>query len=247
MTWFPCLVRSSPGRGARPATRWAIHWSIVLGVRGGPGPAEHGAGDGVRLEGVLHVSWARSRSRSSRRTCWTSSPPSAATARWCGSATASRACRRGRSPGGLASVSGFYAYVVARGDTPVRREPGASGAGDPPAGRKAPEGAAGAGAAHAPEGAQPGGGAGRCWRRCARHRDRAMVEAMVLGGLRRCEVLGLTPRGPAGGGAVAVHRRGQGRPPAGGADLRTRSSQRRRLPRPRAPRDGRTRIGCSWR
>ena len=46
------------------------------------------------------------------------------------------------------------------------------------------------------------------------HRDRAMVAAMVLGGLRRCEVLGLRLADLRFGGAAGVHRRGQGRPPA---------------------------------
>jgi integrase/recombinase XerD len=48
-------------------------------------------------------------------------------------------------------------------------------------------------------------------------RDRAMVEAMVLGGLRRCEVLGLRP---GGGAAAGVHRRGQGRASAADPGLR---------------------------
>ena len=48
------------------------------------------------------------------------------------------------------------------------------------------------------------------------HRDRAMVAAMVLGGLRRCEVLALHMGDLHGRRAVGVHRRGPGRPaPAG--------------------------------
>jgi len=46
------------------------------------------------------------------------------------------------------------------------------------------------------------------------HRDRAMVAAMVLGGLRRCEVLGLRLGDLRFGERRGVHRRGQGRPPS---------------------------------
>jgi integrase/recombinase XerD len=91
----------------------------------------------------------------------------------------------------LSSVSGFYAYVIARGDTPVRCNPVPRGL----ATRRL--------------------GGGRGWRvplvRVPRtlsmilapadadrfvaalrtQRDRAMVGAMLLAGLRRCEVLGL--------------------------------------------------------
>jgi site-specific recombinase XerC len=91
----------------------------------------------------------------------------------------------------LSSVSGFYAYVIARGDTPVRCNPVPRGL----ATRRL--------------------GGGRGWRvplvRVPRtlsmilapadadrfvaalrtQRDRAMVAAMLLAGLRRCEVLGL--------------------------------------------------------
>jgi site-specific recombinase XerD len=48
------------------------------------------------------------------------------------------------------------------------------------------------------------------------HRDRAMVAAMVLGGLRRCEVLGLRLGDLCVVGAAGVHRRGQGRAAAAG-------------------------------
>ena len=46
--------------------------------------------------------------------CSTSWPISAAIDEWCASSTASRVCQRGRSPGRLSSVSGFYSYLVAR-------------------------------------------------------------------------------------------------------------------------------------
>ncbi len=90
----------------------------------------------------------------------------------------------------LSSVAGLYAYLVARGEVVVNPVPRGLSARRP--------------------GARRGGG-GRALIRTPktlprvlspadvddliaalrRHRDRAMVEAMVLGGLRRCEVLGL--------------------------------------------------------
>jgi site-specific recombinase XerD len=92
----------------------------------------------------------------------------------------------------LSSIAGLYAYLLARGDAGVAVNP-------------VPRGLS----ARRP-GARRGGG-GRALIRTPktlprvlspadvdaliaalrRHRDRAMVEAMVLGGLRRCEVLGL--------------------------------------------------------
>jgi integrase/recombinase XerD len=53
----------------------------------------------------------------------------------------------------LSTVSGFYAYLVARGDTPVGDQPGAAGSGDSPSGRfgDVAHGAVGAGAAHVAE------------------------------------------------------------------------------------------------
>lgn len=67
-------------------------------------------------------------------------------------------------------------------------------------------------------------------------RDRAMVEAMVLGGLRRCEVLGLRPGGPQDRRTARVRRRGQGRPPAADPRLGAVLHNHRRLPATRAPR-----------
>jgi len=128
--------------------------------------AEHGAGDGVRPEGVLH----RRRQGSAGR----------GGARW--------GCRRGRCGGGCRACRGCSPSCRS-----LRRhgEPGAAGAADP------------AGAAPARQGVP----LVRARRRLPRilepgevdaltaalrtHRDRAMVAAMVLGGLRRCEVLGL--------------------------------------------------------
>jgi len=92
----------------------------------------------------------------------------------------------------LSSVSGFYACLVARGDTPVAvnpvprglatRRPGGSVKSQTVPLVRVPR--------TLPKILPPVDGVGvvaalRTWR------DRAMVEAMLLGGLRRCEVLGL--------------------------------------------------------
>jgi integrase/recombinase XerD len=92
----------------------------------------------------------------------------------------------------LSTVSGFYAYLVARGDTPVtvnpvprglatRRQAGSVTSRTVPlvrVPRTLPR-------ILSPIEVDALVGALRTWR------DRAMVEAMLLGGLRRCEVLGL--------------------------------------------------------
>jgi integrase/recombinase XerD len=92
----------------------------------------------------------------------------------------------------LSSLSGLYAYLVARGDTPVRVDPVPRGLmtrrqGGTPRSRTAPlvrvprtlPRILSPGEADALVGA------------LRTHRDRAMVLAMLLAGLRRCEVLGL--------------------------------------------------------
>jgi integrase/recombinase XerD len=92
----------------------------------------------------------------------------------------------------LSSVSGLYAYLVTRGDTPVRANPVPRGLmtrrlGGTKKSRIAPL----VRVPHtlprilSPEEADRLVGALRT------HRDRAMVLGMLLGGLRRCEVLGL--------------------------------------------------------
>src|SRR5207249_3310344 len=90
----------------------------------------------------------------------------------------------------LSTLSGLYAYLLAREDTAVARNPVPRGL---------PTRRAGAGRRGTPLVGTP-----RTLPRILSHaavnallgalrtsRDRAMVEAMVLGGLRRCEVLGL--------------------------------------------------------
>src|SRR4029077_359507 len=91
----------------------------------------------------------------------------------------------------LASVSGFFAYLLARDDVDVRRNPVPRGMG---ARRPLTLGARGVPLIRTPR-TLPKVlspvevdallGALRT------HRDRALVLAMLLGGLRRCEVLGL--------------------------------------------------------
>ena len=71
---------------------------------------------------------------------------------------------------------------------------------------------------------------------CRRWRDRAMLEAMMLDGLRRCEVLGLRLGDLGWGPAAGVHRGGQGRPSTPDPDLGSQVRDGRQLPAPRAAR-----------
>ena len=68
-------------------------------------------------------------------------------------------------------------------------------------------------------------------------RDRAMTQAMVLGGLRRCEVLGLRLGDLRLGEWRVLHRRGQGRPRTPGAALADLLRHRGPLHGPRATTD----------
>jgi site-specific recombinase XerD len=92
----------------------------------------------------------------------------------------------------LSSVSGLYAYLVARGDTPVRANPVPRGLstrrqGGTKRSRTVP-------LVRVPRALPrilPSEEADRLVGALRTHRDRAMVLAMLLAGLRRCEVLGL--------------------------------------------------------
>src|SRR5437667_10786881 len=92
----------------------------------------------------------------------------------------------------LSSVSGLYAYLVARGDTPVRASPVPRGLmtrrqGGTMRSRMAP-------LVRVPRTLPrilPPQEADRLVAALRTHRDRAMVLGMLLAGLRRCEVLGL--------------------------------------------------------
>ncbi len=90
----------------------------------------------------------------------------------------------------LSSVSGFYAYLLARGDTSVVRNPVPQGLARRRQGERSRRRPLVRSVTTLPRVLTPAEvnalvGALRS------ERDRAMVDAMVLGGLRRCEVLGL--------------------------------------------------------
>ena len=184
-------VPGSPGRWWRCATAgaWPARRLPSDGRR--PGPTEYGAGRGVRFEGVLHGGGQVSGGRR------------------CGAdvlsfIAAQRQPRRGagvvRIEDGeaglsartikrrLASVTGLFEYLIIRGvvtKNPVpqglsTRTPSRAVRGVPliRTPRTLPR-------VIDPDEADALMGALRT------HRDRAMVQAMLLGGLRRCEVLGL--------------------------------------------------------
>jgi site-specific recombinase XerD len=90
----------------------------------------------------------------------------------------------------LSSVSGFYSYIIARDDTPLRANPVPRGLSTRRRGGRSTLAPLVRVPRTLPQILSPGEvdalvGALRT------HRDRAMVFAMALGGLRRCEVLGL--------------------------------------------------------
>jgi integrase/recombinase XerD len=90
----------------------------------------------------------------------------------------------------LSSVSGFYSYVIARDDTPLRANPVPRGLSTRRRGGRSTLAPLVRVPRTLPQILSPGEvdalvGALRT------HRDRAMVFAMALGGLRRCEVVGL--------------------------------------------------------
>ncbi len=91
----------------------------------------------------------------------------------------------------LSSVSGLYAYLVARGDTPVHSNPVPHGLSTRRRGGRRQQVPLVRVPRTLPKILSPGQVTGLLGS-LRTHRDRAMVYAMVLGGLRRCEVLGLT-------------------------------------------------------
>jgi site-specific recombinase XerD len=154
-------------------------------------PPEHAAGGGIRPEGLLHgdregslqvaaadVFEFLAHQRGDRTVVRLADRESGLSAR--------TIARR------LSSVSGFYAYLVARGDTPVQVNPVPRGLltrrqGGSNRSRTVP-------LVRVPRTLPrilPPGEADRLVAALRTHRDRAMVLAMLLAGLRRCEVLGL--------------------------------------------------------
>ncbi len=90
----------------------------------------------------------------------------------------------------LSSVSGLYAYLVARGDTSVKANPVPRGLSTRRRGGRRQQ----VPLVRVPRTLPrilPPGEVTALLTALRTHRDRAMVYAMVLGGLRRCEVLGL--------------------------------------------------------
>jgi integrase/recombinase XerD len=90
----------------------------------------------------------------------------------------------------LSSVSGFYAYLIARGDTPVAANPVPRGLSTRRRGGRSRVVPLVRVPRTLPKILSPTD-ADALVDALRRHRDRAMVFAMLLGGLRRCEVLGL--------------------------------------------------------
>lgn len=92
----------------------------------------------------------------------------------------------------LSSVRGLFAYLMARGDTGVRVNPVPGGLhARRPGARRGKGGAALVRTPRTLPRVLSPAEIGALIAALRTHRDRAMVEAMVLGGLRRCEVLGL--------------------------------------------------------
>jgi integrase/recombinase XerD len=90
----------------------------------------------------------------------------------------------------LSSISGFYAYLVARGDTPVRSNPVPRGLSTRRRGGRRQQVPLVRVPRTLPKVLSPAEVTALV-AALRTDRDRAMVFAMVLGGLRRCEVLGL--------------------------------------------------------
>jgi site-specific recombinase XerD len=91
----------------------------------------------------------------------------------------------------LSSISGFYAYLVARGDTPGMSNPVPRGLWTRRRGGRRRQVPLVRVPRTLPKVLSPAE-VTALLAALRTHRDRAMVYAMVLGGLRRCEVLGLT-------------------------------------------------------
>ncbi len=135
----------------------------------------------------------------------------------------------------LSTITGLYAFLTARGDVPANPVPRGL-----PTRRERHRPGQGVPLVRAPRRTLPRilnpGEVDALTAALRTHRDRAMVAAMLLGGLRRCEVLGLELED-----ARAAERRlfvanGKGGQPAARADLLEVLRATDRLPRAGAPR-----------
>ena len=165
---------------------------VIRVVRGGTVPPEHAAGGGLRSEGVLHDDRERTPWELARRMCPSSWPISAGTAVWSGPRTGSRGCRRGPSraagrrcrvcmPTWSPGVTHLCRSTRCRRELLTRRQGGSVHSRTVPlvrVPRTLPR-------------ILPPQEADRLVAALCTHRDQAMVLAMLLAGLRRCEVLGL--------------------------------------------------------
>jgi len=139
----------------------------------------------------------------------------------------------------LSSVSGLYAYLVARGDTPVDVNPVPRGlltrrAGGSRRSRTAPLVRV---PRTLPRILSPGE-ADRLVGALRTHRDRAMVLGMLLAGLRRCEVLGLRFEHVQVADRRLAVTEGKGRPSPGGPGREPVLRRARRVSACRAARGG---------
>ncbi len=91
----------------------------------------------------------------------------------------------------LASIAGLYEYLIIRGDTPIRQNPVPRGLALRRPGQRAVRGVPLIRAPRTLPRVIDPDQADAFLAALRTARDRAMVEAMLLGGLRRCEVLGL--------------------------------------------------------
>ena len=114
----------------------------------------------------------------------------------------------------LATIAGLYEYLIMRGDTGVTRNPVPRGLAMRRPGQRAVRGVPLIRAPRTLPRVIDPDEVDALLAALRTRRDRAMVEAMLLGGLRRCEVLGLRLEDVRPGEQAPVHRGGQGRAPA---------------------------------
>ena len=188
MRWVPCVVRSSSPAGEVVGVghRLVDEYLVFMRSRARPNTVLAAAFDLKVFFTVVGKPPVRVSSRDVLAFIRSQQTGSGNVVRIDGSAGLASSTIRRR----LSSVSGFYAYLVVRDDTAVRSNPVPRGllvrrerdrrkhAPLVRAVKKLPR-------VLAPDEID------RMFSALRTERDRAMVEAMVLGGLRRCEVLGL--------------------------------------------------------